>query len=147
MRHAGGAHRSVGRGSSLGAVTLLLLSGCRAGTRPAPDAQPRFHTVGAWSGRGHMQTGSFTSETGGFRVRWETTNETRPGAGRFAVVFHSGDSGRPIMDAVNVVGVGRNVAYVADRVRWYYLVVDAADVEWSVAVDEDLGERPDAGAP
>jgi hypothetical protein len=94
-----------------------------------------------------MQTGSFTSDTGGFRVRWETAKATRPGGGRLKVVFHSGDSGRPIMDAVDAIGVGRNVAYVSDRARWYYLVIESADVEWSVAVDEDLGEQTGQATP
>jgi hypothetical protein len=128
-------------------MAAVLLSGCRAETRPPREAQPRFHNVGAWSGRGNAQTGSFTSDTGGFRVQWEAKNESRPGAGRLQVTFHSGDSGRPIMEAVDSNGVGRGDAYVSDRVRWYYLVVESADVEWSVSVDEDLGERPAGAAP
>ena len=75
--------------------------------------------MGAWSGRGNAQTESFTSDTGGFRVRWETRNETGPGAGTLKVIFRSGDSGRPIIEAVDARGVGRDEVEVADNVRWY----------------------------
>jgi hypothetical protein len=81
---------------------------------------------------------TFTSDTGGFRVRWETKNETRPGAGRLKVIFRSGDSGRPIIEAVDVRGVGRDEEEVADNVRWYFLTIDSANVDWTVRVDERL---------
>src|SRR5450830_1683992 len=110
----------------LGVAAALLLSGCRADTRPVPNTPSRFHNVGAWSGHGNTQTGSFTSDTGGFRVQWETKNEARPGAGRLRVAVHSGDSGRPIMEAVDTTGVGRDETYVSDRARWYYLVIESA---------------------
>jgi len=94
--------------------------------------------VGAWSGRGNAQTESFTSDTGGFRVRWETRNESAPGAGRLKVVFRSGDSGRPIMEAVDARGVGHDEEEVADNVRWYFLTIESANVDWTVHVDERL---------
>jgi hypothetical protein len=98
--------------------------------------------VGAWSGRGNLQTETFTSDTGGFRVRWETKNETHPGNGRLKVVFRSADSGREIIDAVTAQGVGRDsVEVAAERPRWYYLTIDSADVDWSVAVDEQIPAR------
>ncbi len=101
-----------------------------------------WRQVGAWSGHGNAQTESFTSDTGGFRVRWETRNESPPGAGRLKVVFRSGDSGRPIIEAVDVRGVGRDVEEVADNVRWYFLTIESSGVDWTVAVDERLrGQR------
>jgi hypothetical protein len=111
--------------------------------RPKTEAPPArdvvvWREVGAWSGHGPMQTQNFTSDTGGFRVRWETTHEARPGAGTLKVVFRSGDSGRAIMEAVDAHGVGKDAVEVGDNVRWYYLTIESADVEWSVAVDERL---------
>src|SRR5262245_23802322 len=97
-----------------------------------------WKTVGSWSGSGNFQSESFTSDTGGFRVRWETKNERVPGAGRMKVVFRSGDSGRPIIEAVDVRGVGHDVEEVADNVRWYYLTIESANIDWSVQVDERL---------
>ena len=98
-----------------------------------------WHEVGSWSGRGNQQTESFTSDTGGFRVRWATTNESPPGAGTLKVIFRSGDSGREIIQALDVHGAGSDVAIVAaERPRWYYLTIDSAGVDWTVSVDERI---------
>jgi hypothetical protein len=129
--------------------TLLILTvalsaaACRdAGTASRPPEAARevvvWREVGAWSGRGSRQTETFTSDTGGFRVRWETRNETAPGAGSLKIVFRSGDSGRPIIEAVDVRGVGQDVEEVADNVRWYFLTIESANVDWTVHVDERL---------
>jgi hypothetical protein len=126
----------------LGVAAAVLLSGCRADTRTVAGPPARFHNVGSWSGHGNAQTGTFKSDTGTFRFQWETKNETRPGAARLKVAFHSEDSGRPIMDAVDTTGVGHDVVYVGDLPRWYYLVIESADVDWFLSVDEDLGEPP-----
>jgi hypothetical protein len=123
---------------TLAAAAVLLAASCRSDSRPAPHEVVIWKQVGSWSGRGNAQTESFTSDTGGFRVRWETKNETPAGAGRLKVVFRSGDSGRPIMDAVDVRGVGRDEAEVADNVRWYFLTIESAGVDWTVSVDERL---------
>jgi hypothetical protein len=86
-----------------------------------------------------MQTESFTSDTGGFRVTWETKNETKPGGGALKVVFRSGDSGREIIDAVDARGVGKGVADVAaDRPRWYFLTIESENVDWTVTVEEPV---------
>jgi len=114
--------------------------GCRDRQKPPPpDDAVVWHQVGSWSGRGNRQTETFTSDTGGFRVRWATKNETAPGAGTLKVIFRSGDSGREIIDAVDARGVGSDTAIVsAERPRWYYLTIDSANVEWTVSVDERI---------
>ena len=127
------------------AAALIVLAGCRS--RPEPPAREVsiWHTVGSWSGRGNVQTETFTSDTGAFRVTWETRNETTPGAGRLYAVFRSGDSGREIMDAVKTEGVGRGVEQVsAERPRWYYLSIDSANVEWAITVEEQVFTQPPA---
>ena len=125
------------------AFLFALGAGCRSEPKPTPQHVVVWRQVGAWSGRGNTQTETFTGDTGGFRVRWETKNETTPGAGRLKVVFRSGDSGREIIDAVDARGVGRDTIEVsAERPRWYYLTIESANVDWSVAVDEGIhGER------
>jgi hypothetical protein len=124
------------------AILLLMLTGCRA-AKPVPAEVVIWKEVGSWSGRGRAQTESFTSDTGGFRVRWETSNESPPGSGRLKVVFRSGDSGRPIIEAVDVRGVGKDAEEVADNVRWYFLTIESAGVDWKVSVDERLrGQAP-----
>ena len=130
------------------ALFLLLLAGCRSDSWRQPVAAPKevviWKTVGSWSGHGSRQTETFTSDTGGFRVRWETKNAARPGAGHLHVIFRSGDSGREIIDAVNEphVGSDSDVTEVsAERPRWYYLTIDSADVDWTVSVDERIDAR------
>jgi hypothetical protein len=127
------------RRTLLAAIALSVMTACRSGPPPPTKDVVIWHPVGSWSGRGNRQTETFTSDTGGFRVRWETRNEARPGAGRLHVVFRSGDSGREIIDAVDVRGVGRDTEEVsAERPRWYYLTIESADVDWTVAVDERI---------
>jgi hypothetical protein len=117
-----------------------LVIGCgRGAATGANPATPGWKRVGAWAGRGNAQTESFTSDTGGFRVRWETRNEAAPGTGRLKVVFHSGDSGREIMEAVDVGGSGSGTAEVGDRPRWYFLTIESANVDWKVTVEEPVG--------
>ena len=130
------------------ALFVLLAGGCRSDAAPPPGAEPNavviWKTVGSWSGRGSRQTETFTSDTGGFRVRWETKNAAGPGAGHLHVIFRSGDSGREIIDAVNEphVGSDSDVAEVsAERPRWYYLTIDSAGVDWTVIVDERIDAR------
>ncbi len=126
------------------ALCVLGVSGCRDKQRkPPPEDVVVWHQVGSWSGRGSKQTETFTSDTGGFRVRWATTNETAPGAGTLKVIFRSGDSGREIVDAVDAHGVDNGVEIVAaERPRWYYLTIDSVNVDWRVSVDERIdGQR------
>jgi hypothetical protein len=41
-----------------------------------------------------------------------------------------------------VRGVGSDVEEVADNVRWYFLTIESAAIDWKVSVDERLrGQR------
>jgi hypothetical protein len=122
------------------AVVMLACGSPRQPPAPLNDVKEVviWKPIGSWSGSGNFQSESFTSDTGGFRVRWETKNERVPGAGRMKVVFRSGDSGRPIIEAVDVKGVGHDVEEVADNVRWYFLTIESTGVDWSISVDERL---------
>jgi hypothetical protein len=129
-------------------AVLAFAVACRSDAPPPPAAERKdvviWKTVGSWSGRGSRQTETFTSDTGGFRVRWETKNASRPGAGHLHVIFRSGDSGREIIDAVDEphVGSDSDIKEVsAERPRWYYLTIDSAEVDWTVAVDERIDAR------
>jgi hypothetical protein len=121
-------------------AAAVVVAACQspAPAKPAARDVVIWKEVGAWSGRGNIQTETFTSDTGGFRVRWETRNESAPGTGRLKVVFRSGDSGRPIIEAVDARGVGHDEEEVADNVRWYFLTIESTNVDWSVHVDERL---------
>jgi hypothetical protein len=125
-----------------GLAALLLATGCRSETaRPQPQPEPVviWKPVGAWSGRGDKQTETFTSDTGGFRVHWETAKEAPAGGGRLRVVFRSGDSGREIIEAIDAHGAGEGTEEVAaERPRWYYITIESANVDWKVSVDERI---------
>jgi len=122
------------------ASVVLFAVGCGSGyTAVEKPTIVEWKRVGSWSGRGNRQTESFTSDTGGFRVHWETANESPAGGGRLKVVFRSGDSGRDIVEAVDAHGVGRGTEDVAgDRPRWYFLTIESANIDWMVTVEEPV---------
>ena len=121
-------------------LTLLLVGACHSEpARPQTKEVVVWREVGSWSGRGDKQTETFTSDTGGFRVHWDTKHEAPPDAGRLRVVFRSGDSGREIIEAIDARGAGSGTEEVAaERPRWYYLTIESANVDWTVTVDERI---------
>ena len=120
-------------------AAAAITAGCRSEPPRAATPVIIWKPIHTWSGRGDAQTETFTSDTAGFRVQWETTNETRPDGGRLRVIFRSGDSGREIIEAVDVRGAGRGTEEVAaERPRWYYLTIESANVDWTVTVDERI---------
>lgn len=130
-----------------GLPLLLLLgltaAGCSRSSKP--DEKPLaigWRFVESWSGQGDMQTDSFDIQSGAFRIKWETSHETAPGAGTFRVMVHSGVSSRPITLAVDHPGVGHDIAYVSDDPRPYFLVITSKNVDWSVRVEEAVAGHP-----
>ena len=116
--------------------TLPLLSSCSQ-----PPAKPAEQTIiweraASWSGRGDVETNSFPSSSGYLRFTWETSNETKPGEGRFKLSLGSSISGRVIMTVVDSKGTKRDVAYVSEEARTFYVKVESANVDWKVTVDE-----------
>lgn len=122
----------------LALAMVISAEGC--GTRPETAAR---HVVvweprGSWSGHGSMQTESFIGSTGMFRFRWDARSPAAPSAGALKVTLHSAVSGRPLVVAFEHEGTGRDVTYVSEDPRLFYLVVESSDLEWSVAVDEGV---------
>ena len=76
------------------------------------------------------------------RLRWKTTRETAPGAGRFTVTLHSAVSGRPIQTIVEARGVGADTVPVAEEPRWSHFVVEAADVDWEMTLEQGYARVP-----
>jgi hypothetical protein len=127
----------------LGGAALVGLAAPSAACRPpesdrATDRIVGWHQVGRWAGRGDTHSSTFTSDTGEFRLHWEAANETAPGEGTLRVQFRSGDSGRVIMQPVDHRGTGRGTVQVADAVRWYYLAIESANVDWAIVVEEPV---------
>lgn len=130
----------------LAALAAVAMGGCRtAADRPAKPAERAvaWHQLGAWSGRGNLQTESFTSDTGALRVRWETTpqaGEKGPaGTGGFRLTAHSAISGRPLQEVVDHAGVGSGIGYVQQDPHVFYLVVDSSRLNWTFTVEEAIG--------
>lgn len=120
-------------------AAALLVAACEELPQvAAPQRVIGWKKVGAWSGRGNLLSETFTSDTGSFRIQWQATNETTPGKGTLKVAFRSADSGRVIAEPVDHHGAGRNTSYMSDLVRWYYLTIESANVDWSVALEEPI---------
>lgn len=120
---------------------LLCLAFLAASCAEAPAPSTPFvvwRPLGSWSGRGSMQTDPFISNTGSLRIRWETRNETAPGTGVFRVTVHSDVSGRPLVLAVDVKGPGRDTAYVTEDPRPFFLAVESANLDWTLAAEEGV---------
>jgi len=101
-----------------------------------------WRPLGSWSGRGSLQTESFTSETGALRVRWETkvpNAEGPPAAGVFRLNAHSAISGRMIQQVVEQAGAGTGVGYIQSEPRVFYVVVDSNQLSWTFTVEEAIG--------
>ena len=95
-----------------------------------------WERAGSRSGRGNLETNSFPGSSGYFRFTWETSNETKPGEGRFKLILGSSISGRQILAVVDRKGEGHDVAYVSEEPRTFYIKVESANVDWKVTVDE-----------
>jgi hypothetical protein len=121
-------------------AALCSVAACRSeGPRREPQQVVVWKPIGSWSGRGDKQTETFTGDTGGFRVHWETAHEAAAGGGRLRVVFRSGDSGREIIEAIDAPGAGDGTEEVAaERPRWYYVTIESANVDWKVSIDERI---------
>ena len=115
---------------------LLLLPSC---SQPPPQPAQKttiWEHAGSWSGRGDLETNSFPASSGYLRFTWETTNETKPGEGRFKLILGSSISGRLIQVVVDSKGAGRDVAYVSEEGRTFYIKVESANEDWKFTVDE-----------
>ncbi len=110
-----------------------------------PSVEKRSEVVwerlGEWSGRKSLQTESFTSDTGAFRIIWTTRAAAGEGEGTFLLTLHSAISGRPLQVAVDHRGPGGATAYINDDPRVFFAVVDASNIEWSFSVDEAVATR------
>lgn len=135
MRCDVGALVLIARVSFLTAAVLLFPSCTQPPPKP-PEQTIIWEHAGSWSGRGDVETNSFPSSSGYLRFTWETANETTPGEGRFKLLLGSSISGRIIQAVVESQGTSRDVAYVSEEARTFYLKVESANIDWKVTVDE-----------
>jgi hypothetical protein len=87
-----------------------------------------------------LQTDAFISDTGQLRIVWEAraASPARTDAESFRVSVHSAVSGRLLVTAVEHRGAGRNTTYVTEDPRSFFLVIESANLEWSVEVAEGV---------
>ena len=127
------------------AVVAVAVAACgpRARAEPQPAARGvSWRQLGSWSGRGSLQTESFTSETGALRVRWETrlpTGTTPAGRPLFRLNAHSAISGRLLQPVVEHAGAGSGVGYVQQDPHVFYVVVESSQLNWTFTVEEAVG--------
>ena len=128
-------------------VGIVLNASCGSDAPRARTPAVVWRTLGSWSGRGSMQTEPFISDTGSLRLRWETSREAAPGTGVFRVTVHSDVSGRSLVVAVDVRGVGKDTAFVTEDPRPFFLAVDSANLDWTVEADEAVAATEPASKP
>jgi hypothetical protein len=126
------------------AVILIMVSCQPQQPKPAPAKHNvlGWRPIASWSGHGNTQTDSFDIGSGQWRIRWETSHEQAPGKGYFRLKVHSLVSGRFVETAVDHTGVGKDVVYVAEEPRAFFLVIESTRVDWNVSVEEgEIGEQ------
>lgn len=96
--------------------------------------QPR----GRWSGRELLQTDPFISTTGLLRVTWEARGVSADTRGSLRIVLHSDVSGRSLTPVVEQDGSGAGVKYITEDPRSFFLVIEAAGIDWTVEVAEGI---------
>lgn len=123
--------------------SVIVLTICLASCSPAPskpqDIVAVTREVGSWQGHGTASVGDIPSETGRFRIVWETSNESPAGTGTFKLTMRSAISGRPLQLVADHKGVGTGTADYDEGPRTYDFLVESANLDWKFRVDETTG--------
>ncbi len=138
----------------LGAAALTSVACTQQKIIPPPPVDPEevvgYRALGTWTGDASIFTETITSDSAAFRVHWKALPKSgsSPDTGSLTVIFRSGDSGNPIINAVDVNRPGEGVVSVAaERPRWYYLDIQSTDVNWTVRVEEPIyGSKGSGGS-
>jgi hypothetical protein len=118
---------------------FAFASGCAQKPTEAQPIVSVTRPVGSWQGRGTATVGDIPSETGRFRITWETSNESAAGAGTFKLTLRSAISGRTIGIVADHKGVGTGTADYDEGPRTYDFLVESANVDWKFHVEETTG--------
>lgn len=120
-------------------LLAIVLSSCSPSPSQPRDVVAETREVGNWHGRGSASIGDIPSETGRFRIHWETTNESPAGAGTFKLTMRSAISGRPLQVVADHTGVGAGTVDFDEGHRTYDFLVESANLDWKFRVDETTG--------
>ncbi len=128
-------------------VVAACASACQGDRSSPAEERPAaaaitWREIGTWSGGLSRQTESFEVSIAAMRLRWQTTSETSPGAGRLTVTLHSAVSGRPLQTIVDAHGVSSATVNVADEPRWCHFVIEASNVEWQMTLEQGFASDP-----
>lgn len=118
---------------------LTSFVGCSPQTRGPQAIVAVTRPVGAWQGRGTATVGDVPSETGRFRITWQTANESPAGSGTFKLTLRSAISGRTLAIVADHTGVGAGTADFDEGPRTYDFLVESANVDWKFQVEETSG--------
>ena len=124
-------------------VLAAAASACKTDP-PSHQLESVTSSLGTWQGKGSATLG-FVSDSGRFRIRWDAKNENPPKSGRLHLTIHSAVSGRPLQDVLDYRGEGSGAVDFSDDPRSYNIMVESANVEWSIVVEGISGvyrERP-----
>jgi hypothetical protein len=117
------------------ALAIALLTACKSAP-PATEDVTVWQSRGKWSGRGAQQTDPFISNTGVLRLTWEARGSAMDEP--FKITVNSDVSGRPLLVAVDRRGPGKDVAYVTEDPRTFFLVIESTTLDWTVEVAEGI---------
>jgi hypothetical protein len=123
--------------SLFAALTLCALAACN-GQPPRAEELTVWQPRGEWSGRAGQQTDPFISTTGVLRITWEARSPSAANTGAFRIVLHSDVSGRPLLVAVDRRGTGKDVTYVNEDPRTFFLAIESDGLDWSVEIAEGI---------
>jgi len=90
--------------------------------------------IKSWSGSGIKETETFSVSGNEWRISWNSRNEALHDAGIFQIYVKNA-AGKIISTAANKQGVGADVFYVHSRPGRYYLMINSANVDWTVRVE------------
>lgn len=125
---------------SISIVLALCLSSCSPKPSTPQGIISVTRQVGSWQGRGTATVGDVPSETGQFKITWETSNESPAGAGTFKLTMRSAISGRPMQVVADHRGVGAGTASYDEGPRTYDFLVESSNLDWKFKVEETTGE-------
>ena len=120
-------------------LVVAALVSCSPSPSPPQNIVSVTREAGSWQGRGTATVGDIPSETGRFRIHWETANESPAGAGTFKLTLRSAISGRPLQLVVDHRGIGTGTADFDEGPRTYDFLVESVNVDWKFRVDETTG--------
>ena len=128
----------MSRGFAVLALIVSIAACSPAPTKPA-DIVAVTREVGSWQGHGTASVGDIPSETGHFRIIWETSNESPAGTGTFKLTMRSAISGRTLQIVTDHKGVGTGTAQYEEGPRTYDFLVESTNLDWKFRVEETTG--------